>query len=116
MCSGRNPDLLYAPSFYDLFDEAFQEQYGRLPMINLLTNIFLIHVLRHVVNNNIIQPLGEYLSYIQVSWRNAAFITYNYHNVILSLSFTISLYILIERKSKYKVALVPLFVRAKCTH
>ena len=38
-----------------LFDEAFQEQYGRLPMINLLTNIFLIHVLRHVVNNNIIQ-------------------------------------------------------------
>ena len=64
-----------------------------------------------LINNNIIQPLGEYLSFIQVSWRNAAFITYNYHNVILSLSFTISLYILIEKKSKYKVALV-LFIIA----
>jgi len=64
-----------------------------------------------LINNNIIQPLGEYLSFIQVSRRNAAFITYNYHNVILSLSFTISLYILIERKSKYKVALV-LFIIA----
>ncbi len=36
-----------------LFDEAFQEHCGRLPMINLLTNIFIIHVLRHVLNNNI---------------------------------------------------------------
>lgn len=36
-----------------LFEEAFEEQCGRVPMINLLTNIFLIHVLRHVLNNNI---------------------------------------------------------------
>ena len=36
-----------------LFDEAFQDRCGRLPMINLLTNMFLIHVLRHVLNNNI---------------------------------------------------------------
>ncbi len=38
-----------------LFDEAFHERCGRLPMINSLTNIFLIHVLRHVLNNNIMQ-------------------------------------------------------------
>ena len=36
-----------------LFEEAFQDHCGRLPMINLLTNMFLIHVLRHVLNNNI---------------------------------------------------------------
>lgn len=36
-----------------LFDEAFQDRCGRLPMINLLTNMFLIHVLRHVIDNNI---------------------------------------------------------------
>ncbi|MCW8831932.1 MAG: AraC family transcriptional regulator [Colwellia sp.] len=36
-----------------LFEEAFQDRCGRIPMINLLTNTFLIHVLRHVLNNNI---------------------------------------------------------------
>jgi len=59
-----------------------------------------------LINNNIIQPLGEYLSFIQVSWRNAAFITYNYHNVILALSVTLSLYILIEKKTKYNYLLM----------
>ncbi len=38
-----------------LFEEAFHDLCGRLPMINSLTNIFLIHVLRHVLNNNIMQ-------------------------------------------------------------
>jgi AraC-like DNA-binding protein len=38
-----------------LFEEAFQEQYGRIPMINLLTDMFLVHVLRYVLNNNIMQ-------------------------------------------------------------
>jgi AraC-like DNA-binding protein len=38
-----------------LFEEAFHERCGRLPMINSLTNIFLIHVLRHVLDNNIMQ-------------------------------------------------------------
>jgi AraC-like DNA-binding protein len=38
-----------------LFEEAFQELSGRLPMINSLTDIFIIHVLRHVLNNNLIQ-------------------------------------------------------------
>ncbi len=36
-----------------LFDEAFQDLYGRKPMIDLLTNMFLIHVLRHVLTNDI---------------------------------------------------------------
>ncbi len=38
-----------------LFEEAFNERCGRLPMIDSLTNIFLIHVFRHVLNNNIMQ-------------------------------------------------------------
>ncbi|MBA6263675.1 AraC family transcriptional regulator [Colwellia sp. Bg11-12] len=38
-----------------LFEEAFHERCGRLPMINSLTNVFLIHVLRHVLNNNIMK-------------------------------------------------------------
>ena len=53
------------------------------------------------INNNIISPLGKYLSFIEISWRNSAFISYNYHNVILALATTLSLYVLIEKKSKY---------------
>ncbi|NQZ91808.1 MAG: AraC family transcriptional regulator [Moritella sp.] len=38
-----------------LFAEAFNENSGRLPMINSLTDIFIIYVLRHVIDNNIMQ-------------------------------------------------------------
>ena len=58
------------------------------------------------INNNIILPLSEYLSFIDPSWRNSAFITYNYHNVILALATTLSLYILVEKKSKYTYLLL----------
>ena len=58
------------------------------------------------INNNIILPLSEYLSFIDPSWRNSAFITYNYHNVILALATSLSLYVLIEKKSKYTYLLL----------
>ena len=58
------------------------------------------------INSNIILPLGDYLSFINTSWRNSAFITYNYHNVILALATTLSFYLLIERKSKYTYLLL----------
>lgn len=58
------------------------------------------------INNSIILPLGEYFSFIDPSWRNSAFITYNYHNVILALATTLSLYLLIEKKSKYTYLLI----------
>jgi len=38
-----------------LFEEAFNEDCGRQPMINSLSNIFIIYVLRHVLNNNIME-------------------------------------------------------------
>jgi len=63
------------------------------------------------INNNIISHLGEYLSFIDSSLRNSAFITYNYHNVILALATTLSFYLLIERKSKYTYLLL-LFIVA----
>ena len=62
------------------------------------------------INNNIISPLGEYLSFIEISWRNSAFIAYNYHNVILALASSLCLYILIERKNKYRYVLLVFFL------
>ena len=38
-----------------LFEEAFEENCGKQPMINALTDVFIIHVLRHVMHNDIIQ-------------------------------------------------------------
>jgi AraC-like DNA-binding protein len=38
-----------------LFEEAFDDQCGRGPMINSLTDIFILYILRHVIGNNIIQ-------------------------------------------------------------
>lgn len=38
-----------------LFKEAFNETCGRQAMINSLTDMFIIYVLRHVLNNNIMQ-------------------------------------------------------------
>lgn len=38
-----------------LFDEAFNERCGRMPMINSLTDIFIIYILRHVLSNNIME-------------------------------------------------------------
>lgn len=49
----ENPELMKTAQW--LFEEAFNEKCGRLPMINSLTNIFIIYVLRHVIDNNIMQ-------------------------------------------------------------
>ena len=62
------------------------------------------------INNSIILPLGEYLSFIELSQNNSAFIKYNYHNVILALATTLSFYLLIEGKSKYTYFLLLFFV------
>ncbi len=78
----------------------------RRSVIAFLITTFFSALAAILINNNIIQPLGEYLSFIEVSWRNAAFITYNYHNVILALSVTLSFYILMEKKLKYNYLLM----------
>jgi len=38
-----------------LFEEAFQTRSGRQPMINSLTDIFIIHLLRHLIDNKLIE-------------------------------------------------------------
>ncbi len=70
--------------------------------IAFLGTAFISALAALAINSNVISPLGEYLSFIDSSWRNSAFITYNYHNVILALASSLCLYILIERKSKYR--------------
>tara|TARA_B100000767_G_scaffold199867_1_gene186830 strand:+ start:3899 stop:5083 length:1185 start_codon:yes stop_codon:yes gene_type:complete len=73
----------------------------KIAIFSFLGTAFISALTAIAINNNIILPLGNYLSFIEISWRNSAFIAYNYHNVILSLATTLSLYLLIEKKSKY---------------
>ena len=71
-----------------------------------LVTAFISALAAIAINIKILSPLGEYLSFIEISWRNSAFITYNYHNIILALATTLSLYVLIEKKSKYTYLLL----------
>ena len=80
-------------------------------VFSFLGTAFISALAAIAINNNNIFPLGNYLSFIEISWRNPAFITYNYHNVILALATTLSLYVLIEKKNKYTYLLL-LFIVA----
>jgi len=82
-----------------------QETIGRA-VFAFLGTAFISALVALAINNNIISPLGEYFSFIDPSFRNSAFITYNYHNVILALATTLSFYVLIEKKSKYTYLLL----------
>ncbi len=65
-----------------------------------LITTFISALLAILINNNIISPLGEYIYFIKNNSEISAFVKYNYHNVLLALSFTLSLYLLIEKKTK----------------
>jgi O-antigen ligase len=76
-----------------------------------LITTFISAVVAILVNLNIILPPREYINFISHDWAISAFIKYNYHNVLLALAFTMSLYILLERKTKYP-SLLLLFIVA----
>lgn len=85
--------------------EVKRETIKRAVMVFLGT-AFISALAAILINNKIILPLGNYLSFIEVSWRNSAFITYNYHNVILALATILAFYILVESKSKFRYLLM----------
>tara|TARA_B110000003_G_scaffold266356_1_gene293223 strand:- start:406 stop:1584 length:1179 start_codon:yes stop_codon:yes gene_type:complete len=73
----------------------------RRAVLAFLCTAFISALIALSININLILPLGNYIEFIDISWRNSAFITYNYHNVILALAANICIYILFEMKSNY---------------
>tara|TARA_B100000767_G_scaffold273329_1_gene303136 strand:- start:1277 stop:2464 length:1188 start_codon:yes stop_codon:yes gene_type:complete len=73
-------------------------------VIAFIGTTFISALLAILINNDIILPLGEYFSLITIATAELrpAFIKYNYHNVILALAATLSFYIFIEKKTKYR--------------
>jgi O-antigen ligase len=86
-----------------------QETINRAVIV-FLGSAFISALTAIAINIDIISPLGEYFSFIDISLQNSAFIYYNYHNIILALATTLSFYVLIERKSKYTYLLLLLIL------
>jgi O-antigen ligase len=76
-----------------------------------LITTFISAVIALAINWNIILVLSEYFPFINNNLDISALIKYNYHNVLLSLAFTLSLYIVINQKTKYNYILL-LFIAA----
>jgi O-antigen ligase len=74
-------------------------------VIAFLITAFISAIIAIAINSKIILPLYEYSPFIDYKWGVSAFITYNYHNALLALAFAISLYILLEKKTKYSYLL-----------
>ena len=71
-----------------------------------LITTFISALAAILINNNLISPLADYISFIKDDWEVSAFIKYNYHNVLLALAFTLCMYLIIENKTKYKNILI----------
>ena len=100
--------LLVFPVFFTL---DLKQETLKNAVIAFLITTFISAVVAISVNLNIILPPREYINFTSNNWGISAFIKYNYHNVLLALAFTISLYILFEKKTKYSYLLF-LFIMA----
>ena len=84
------------------------QQSIKYAVVAFLFTTFVSGLLAILVNNYIISPLSEYWSAIRPG-ESGAFIKYNYHNVLLALSFSLALYLIIENKTKH-TAILTLFI------
>ena len=66
----------------------------------LLTN-FLSASISILINNDIIEPLGNYISIVSTDSSISAFLKYNYHNILLSFSCLLSFMLFHLSKNKY---------------
>ena len=70
--------------------------------IAFLVTTFISAIAAIAINCNIILDLNEYIPFITSNRNTSAFIQYNYHNILLALALTLSLYLLLEKKTRYR--------------
>lgn len=71
----------------------------RRSVLAFLITLFISSLLAIAINNNIINPISYYFSFISNREINSAFLQYNYHNILLSFGFLLCLYVIIEKQS-----------------
>lgn len=80
----------------------FSQKTIKYAVISFLITTVISAIIAIAINNRVISPLATYASFFSSGDTISAFIKYNYHNVLLSIASTLSLYILIEKKTKYR--------------
>jgi len=75
-------------------------------IISFLITTFISALIAIGINCEIISPLDEYFSFLDYDKFIPAFIIYNYHNVLLAISYAISLYLFLEKKTQYRQILI----------
>ena len=91
--------LLFFPVLISTFNNQNTIRYSAIAF--LITNL-IAAIIAILINIGIIPHLSEYLSFISKDKHVAAFIKYNYHNVLLSFASIIALYVLLKIKTKYR--------------
>ena len=91
--------LLFFPVLISTFNNQKTIRYSAIAF--LATN-FISAFLAILINIGIISHLSEYFSFISDDKHVAAFIKYNYHNVLLSFASILGLYVFMKKKTKYR--------------
>ena len=91
--------LLFFPVLVSTFNNQNTIRYSAIAF--LATN-FISAFLAILINIGIISHLSEYFYFISNDKHVAAFIKYNYHNVLLSFATILALYIFFKTKTKYR--------------
>ena len=85
----------------------FEQKAFRIGTVAFLISTFLSALLAIAIDLKIIQELHNYcsmISYNKIDYK-AAFIKYNYHNLLLAFSALVCFYLLIEKKTKYPITI-----------
>ena len=75
-------------------------------LIAFLISTFISACLAILINCNVIYPLSEYLFFLSENHTISAFLKYNYHNLLLTFSCLICIYLVVEKKTKNKKTLL----------
>ncbi len=91
--------LLFFPVLISIFKNQKTIRYS---VIAFLTTNLMAAIIAILINIGAISHLSEYFSFVSADKHVAAFIKYNYHNVLLSFSFILALYVLLKKKTRYR--------------
>jgi len=91
--------LLFFPVLTSTFNNQKTIRYSAIAF--LITNL-ISAIIAILINIGIIPHLSEYFSFISKDKHVAAFIKYNYHNVLLSFASILALYVLFKKKTRYR--------------
>ena len=87
--------------FIPLASSKFEQSTYRYAILTFLFTNLLAALLSIAINNDIINPIHDYISIISSDSPISAFLKYNYHNILLSFSSLLAFALFTKSQSKY---------------